>query len=469
MFTSNIIDILVENTNLYAIKNQSKNWVETNNEEIRALLGLIIMMGLNPLTDVELFWSTDDFYNNPGISQVMTLKRYKKLIENFHVNNPNTELERSDPNYDKLAKIRPLIGILNNNFSSLCSQSSSQSIDESMVKFKGRSSMKQYMPNKPIKRGYKIWARCDSESGYLYSFDIYTGKATSTDENSGGLGYRVVMDLCRNVQPYTLMAFDNFFTSLPLLEMLHHKNIYAVGTIRVNRKGLPGEITAKRGTRDPMCLKPGEFMYQHAAPTSVIKWMDTKDVYVATTAFDPRKVQTIERKQKDGSRKPMFCPLAIVEYTKNMGGVDRFDHFRSSYSIGRKSKKNWFRLFWFLFEAALINAYILYSRGHVMRNNSHRQFRLRVARGLINNFSSRKACSTILKNKKGGVYSISDEVRLANVGVHMPRAGTKRRCRFCSTRTNPKRSKIECKLCKVPLCISPCFERFHLPYVPHNL
>lgn len=210
-------------------------------------------------------------------------------------------------------------------------------------------------------------------------------------------------------------------------------------------------------------------MFQHAAPISVIKWMDTKDVYVATTAFDPKKVQVIHRKQKDGSKKPMLCPLTIVEYTKNMGGVDRFDHLRSSYSIGRKSKKNWFRLFWFLLEAALINAYILYSKGHVMRNNSHRQFRLRVARGLINNFSSRKACSTILKNKKGGVYSISDEVRLTNVGVHMPREGTKRRCRFCSTRTNPKRTKIECSLCKVPICITPCFQRFHLPYVPHNL
>lgn len=137
MFTSNIIDILVENTILYAIKNQTRNWIETNNEEMRALLGVIIMMGLKPLTDVELYWSTDDFYNNPVISGVMTLKRYKKLIENFHVNNPNTELERSDPNYDKLAKVRPLIGILNHNFSSMCSQSSSQSIDESMVKFKG--------------------------------------------------------------------------------------------------------------------------------------------------------------------------------------------------------------------------------------------------------------------------------------------------------------------------------------------
>lgn len=91
-------------------------------------------------------------------------------------------------------------------------------------------------------------------------FDIYTGKATSTtDENTGGLGYRVVMELCRNVQPYTLMAFDNFFTSLPLLEMLHSKDIYSVGTVRVNRKGLPTEITAKRSKRDPMSLKPGDF------------------------------------------------------------------------------------------------------------------------------------------------------------------------------------------------------------------
>lgn len=67
--------------------------------------------------------------------------------------------------------------------------------------------------------------------------------------------------------------------------MFYHKNIYAVGTVRVNRKGLPAEITAKRGIRDPMHLKPGEFMFQYANPISLIKWMDTKDVYVATTTF----------------------------------------------------------------------------------------------------------------------------------------------------------------------------------------
>jgi len=43
------------------------------------------------------------------------------------------------------------------------------SVDESMIKFKGRSSIKQYNPIKPIKRGYKIWSMAD-QKGYLLAF-----------------------------------------------------------------------------------------------------------------------------------------------------------------------------------------------------------------------------------------------------------------------------------------------------------
>ncbi|GIX69122.1 hypothetical protein CEXT_111831 [Caerostris extrusa] len=36
--------------------------------------------------------------------------------------------------------------------------SSVESVDEIMVKFKGMSTMRQYLPGKLVKRGYKIWA-----------------------------------------------------------------------------------------------------------------------------------------------------------------------------------------------------------------------------------------------------------------------------------------------------------------------
>ena len=52
--------------------------------------------------------------------------------------------------------MRPVIDHLNSKFSEVLSNDSEQSIDEHMVKFKGRSGMKQYIKSKPIKWGFKV-------------------------------------------------------------------------------------------------------------------------------------------------------------------------------------------------------------------------------------------------------------------------------------------------------------------------
>jgi hypothetical protein len=49
-------------------------------------------------------------------------------------------------------------------------------VDESMVPFKGRSSIKQYLPMKHVKRGYKIWCLADSKTGFINHFEVYAGK-----------------------------------------------------------------------------------------------------------------------------------------------------------------------------------------------------------------------------------------------------------------------------------------------------
>ena len=43
-----------------------------------------------------------------------------------------------------------------------------------MVAYKGRSPIKQYMPSKPHKWGYKIW--CLASEDYLLHFEVYAGK-----------------------------------------------------------------------------------------------------------------------------------------------------------------------------------------------------------------------------------------------------------------------------------------------------
>ena len=52
-------------------------------------------------------------------------------------------------------------------------------VDEAMIKFQGRSSLKQYMAMKPIKRGIKVWDSCN---GYFSKFDLkYTQVNNKTD------------------------------------------------------------------------------------------------------------------------------------------------------------------------------------------------------------------------------------------------------------------------------------------------
>lgn len=209
-------------------------------------------------------------------------------------------------------------------------------------------------------------------------------------------------------------------------------------------------------------LDKHQFAAIASGPLTAIKWHETRDVNVLTTAHHPLDTVYVKRTQKDGSKQEVLCPKAIASYTLTIGGVDHFNHFRSSYPIDRKSRKFWMRLFIFMFDSAIINAYITYNCTHVVTNSSHRDFRLKLARQLVDNFTNKKNRPAVFKNKKGGNLRVPDEIRLLNVGVHWPEEmDTYKRCRFCSTKKQQKRIKIHCSMCGVALCAKLCFKLFH--------
>jgi hypothetical protein len=122
-------------------------------------------------------------------------------------------------------------------------------VDESLVPFKGRSSMKQYMSTKPVKRGYKVWCLANSRTGFVSQFDIgllYSGRRDTQGYSSFALGKRVVLSLCDIfVHSHRLIAFDNSFTSYRLLKTTNERGLYAEGTVKGNRKGLPDIMKRK--------------------------------------------------------------------------------------------------------------------------------------------------------------------------------------------------------------------------------
>ena len=119
---------------------------------------------------------------------------------------------QGEPNFDKLFKLTEFLNDLNTTFCINYNPHREQAIDEAMTKYKRRTSFKQYMPMKPIKRGIKMWCRADSRNSYFCEFDIYTGKSPQGVQH--GLGYSVASKPCQHIKDHWYATFcDKFFTS----------------------------------------------------------------------------------------------------------------------------------------------------------------------------------------------------------------------------------------------------------------
>ena len=106
-----------------------------------------------------------------------------------------------------------------------------------MVPYFVRHGCKQYMRNKPVKFGYKVWVAA-TPLGYAIQFYSYAGKDENYDSNLG-LGGSVVATLAEKlpsqVDSNYQIIMDIFFTSPNLHHTLKAKGIAATGTIRINR------------------------------------------------------------------------------------------------------------------------------------------------------------------------------------------------------------------------------------------
>ena len=136
-------------TNLYQTqKNSGKSVSPIDQREFFGFLGINFLMGYHKLPSWVDYWKTDQDLGIPFVSDVMSRNRFGHILWNLHVND-NAQIPQN--NTDKLYKLRPLIASLNDNFLKLYDSSRYLSIDESMILFKGRHSIKQYNPKKPIK------------------------------------------------------------------------------------------------------------------------------------------------------------------------------------------------------------------------------------------------------------------------------------------------------------------------------
>ena len=196
-FTSALFQLVVDETNWYAAEclgEKFEYWEQVTVDELKAYLGFMILMGVVRLPSIADYWRTDDIFHYAPIASRISKNRFFDIQRYLHFTANSTLPPPSSPQYDKLGKIKPIIKILCEQFSTTYHLHREVSVDEAMIPFKGRSTMKQYMPKKPVRRGLKVWTLADAHNGYVSTIDVYTGRKGDTTEH--GLGARVVKDLC---------------------------------------------------------------------------------------------------------------------------------------------------------------------------------------------------------------------------------------------------------------------------------
>ena len=272
------------NQRLRIYGNEKKRKIrETNPHEMMCLVGCIFVMCYNRLPDINSYWSSKISMGNALVKSIFSRDRFKLIFSKLYINYP----EKPD-GASKTYYVEELFSCLLQTFQKTRQDSPFQSINKSMTKFKGRSSLKQYTPMKPTKRGIKIWMRCDSQTGYVY--DI--GK--EEEATQGTLDERVITKLTASIKEKDVtIGFDRFFTSVNLINNLDHA---AVGTVMKNRKNMPKDIAKT--------LKKGEMEFQgNQYGTLCARWMDSKEVTVLTNCHQASKDKVMKKKERWNEKK----------------------------------------------------------------------------------------------------------------------------------------------------------------------
>ncbi|XP_014680853.1 PREDICTED: piggyBac transposable element-derived protein 4-like [Priapulus caudatus] len=387
-FTDYILQDIVTQTNLYADQcredgNNKVAWDKITLPELKSWLGLLLAMGIvEKKGRTAEYWTKHWLLQTPGFATTMSSRRFLTILRYIHF------VDNRDPTIDKnykLWKIQPLITYLTRRFQRVYRPRCQIAIDETMIKFKGRLKIKQYIQNKPTKWGIKLFTLAESKTGYVLNVIPYAGKRADTDVSKTT---QTVMDV---LEPYLRrghhLFMDNYYTSVELMKRLEQEGTLSCGTVRSNRKGLPAEKMKKTAPAVKK-LKRGESITLMQGRMAAVTWKDSRVVNLLTNLPGPQVLGDTEvqrrEKTKDGVREfAIKKPVAINTYNTYMGGVDLSDQRVSTYRRHMKSLTWYLQIFYHFLRLSVVQAFIIYKELNPGNKIDQKNFTTEVIDGLV--------------------------------------------------------------------------------------
>ena len=97
-----LLELIIEQSDLYAHQKGRKFTV--TQEELKAFLGIDLVMAINKLPTIAEYWKVYNLISNDGIQKTMIRNRFSEIPQNLNFTD-----NRKDDKTDKAFKIRPVI------------------------------------------------------------------------------------------------------------------------------------------------------------------------------------------------------------------------------------------------------------------------------------------------------------------------------------------------------------------------
>uniref|UniRef100_W5LLL1 PiggyBac transposable element-derived protein 4-like n=1 Tax=Astyanax mexicanus TaxID=7994 RepID=W5LLL1_ASTMX len=487
--SSSTIITLCQNTNKYAAQRQEKGiktpWHPVTDMEMYQFLSVVIYCGLVKPSTVRDLWRKDRLHTFPFPASVIAGYRYEAIFWNLHMSDIEEDVKndglKGTSKHDRLGRLRPLMDDIQIACKAYYQPDQNLSIDERMVATKSRIGFKQYMRDKPIKWGFKLFVLADSKNGYTCGFNIYQGRSPSP--SGKGLGYDAVMDLLSAASVGTgyHIYVDNFYTSSTLFCELHNMRFEACGTIRESCVGYPKH----KENALPKKASRGDIRWIREGPLLYVKWMDTREVTVCSTIHKAYCGSTVQRrvKSRDGtwSLQSVPVPEPVRAYNRYMGGVDLSDALIKYFSVTQKTMKWYKKLFLHFVDIAVVNSYVIHRELSLAKQQkplTQKKFREALCLQLADLGSERAtepAASEPKIKEEPIVQPLVEEAKKRGcypVPIVDPSLATKREkssvgrrnCALCLQKKKYMKTIYKCRSCDVPLCLIVdrlCFTEWH--------
>ena len=132
-------------------------------------------------------------------------------------------------------------------------------------------------------------------------------------------------------------------------------------------------------------MRAGDIIARDNGKDLVLAWKDKRVVKAISTKHDASTTTVTRRKKRGGGvMEEVTKPTCIVDYNKRMSGVDGLDQMISYYPFTRKSLKWTTKVFFYLIEISVHNAYVLQlAQSRTKRHKHLSQFVLQLVKQLV--------------------------------------------------------------------------------------